>query len=84
MKAGVRQMKLQEDKKIKKHIKGFYSIMGEMESLSQELRLSYPDIEFTEENLNEYAQPIYGRDLDNMEMFLVLGKLHKEDGEDNT
>jgi len=84
MKQGVRQMKLQEDKKIKKHIKGFYSIMGEMESLSQELRLSYPDIEFTEENLNEYTQPIYGRDLDNMEMFLVLAKLHKEDGEDNT
>lgn len=75
MKNGLRQMKVDQNKKIKKHTKAFYRIMGEMDILSKELSKKYPEVEFTEENVNEYAQPIYGRDLDNMEKFLVLGKL---------
>ena len=84
MKSGARQMKLQENKKVKKHVKAFYSIMGEMENLSQELLRVHPEITFTEDNIQEYVKPIFGRELDSMEKFLVLGKTHKENEENNT
>lgn len=76
LKKGIREAKVAKDKKVKKHVKAFYNIMGEMEILSKDLSNKYPEIEFTEDNINEYAQPIYGRELDGMEKFLVLGKLH--------
>ena len=73
MKNGLRQMKVAEDKKVKKHVKGFYSIMGKMEEIVQELD---PEIEYTEENIDDYVRPKLGRDLDSMEKFLILGKMH--------
>ena len=73
MKKGLRQMKVTEDKKVKKHIKGFYSIMNTIENISKELDLS---IEYTEDNINDYVKPLLGRDLDHYEKFLLLGKLH--------
>jgi hypothetical protein len=44
-----------------------------METISKELDQT---IEYTEDNINDYVKPILGRDLDSMEKFLVLGKLH--------
>lgn len=78
MKSGLRQMKVVEDKKVKKHVKAFYGIMHTMEEISKELD---PTLEYTEDNINDYVKPMLGRDLDSMEKFLVLGKLHygKED-----
>ena len=73
MKSGLRQMKVAEDKKVKKHVKAFYSIMHTMEEISKELD---PTLEYTEDNINDYVKPVLGRDLDSMEKFLVLGKLH--------
>ena len=73
MKNGLRQMKVAEDKKVKKHVKAFYSIMHTMEEISKELD---PTLEYTEDNINDYVKPMLGRDLDSMEKFLVLGKLH--------
>ena len=73
MKSGLRQMKVAEDKKVKKHVKAFYSIMHTMEEISKELD---PTLEYTEDNINDYVKPMLGRDLDSMEKFLVLGKLH--------
>ena len=73
MKSGLRQMKVAEDKKVKKHVKAFYSIMHTMEEISKELD---PTLEYTEDNINDYVKPILGRDLDSMEKFLILGKLH--------
>ena len=73
MKQGLRQMKVAEDKKVKKHVKAFYSIMHTMEEISKELD---PTLEYTEDNINDYVKPMLGRDLDSMEKFLVLGKLH--------
>lgn len=73
MKTGQRQVDRDRKKETKKHVKGFYRILGEMDILAKQLDSS---IEYTEENINEYVKPIYGRDLDNMEKFLVLGKLH--------
>lgn len=81
-KQGYRTGKLQEDKKVKKHIKSFYQIMGQMENVAFTIKEKYPDMEFTEETINEYVNPLIGRDLDSMEKFLVLGKLHH--GKDNT
>lgn len=82
MKQGQRQMKVAENKKVKKHIKAFYSIMNTMEDISKQLD---PNLDYTEDNINDYVRPILGRDLDSMEKFLVLGKLHygKEESSDN-
>ena len=73
MKSGLRQMKVAEDKKVKKHVKAFYSIIHTMEEISKELD---PTLEYTEDNINDYVKPMLGRDLDSMEKFLILGKLH--------
>ena len=73
MKSGLRQMKVAEDKKVKKHVKAFYSIMHTMEEISKELD---PTLEYTEDNINDYVKPMLGRDLDSYEKFIILGKLH--------
>ena len=73
LRKGLRQQKVLENKKVKAHTKAFYRIMREMDKVAKDLD---PTIEYNEENINEYVKPIYGRDLDSMEKFLVLGKLH--------
>ena len=80
MKQGQRQMKVAEDKKVKKHVKAFYSIMNTMEDISKQLD---PNLDYTEENINDYVRPILGRDLDSMETFLVLGKIFNKKEENN-
>jgi len=71
---GLRQAKLAERKKTKAHMKAFYKILGEMDVVAKQLD---PFIEYNEENINEYVVPIYGRELDSMEKFVVLGKMHQ-------
>lgn len=73
MKSGQRQMKVANDKKVKQHTKAFYSILGRMDEIAKNLD---PSIKYTEENIDDYVRPSLGRDLDSMEKFLVLGKLH--------
>ena len=80
MKQGQRQMKVAEDKKVKKHVKAFYSIMNTMEDISKQLD---PNLDYTEDNINDYVRPILGRDLDSMETFLVLGKIFNKKEENN-
>lgn len=70
---GYRENKLEKNKLVKKHVSAFYKILSEMEEVSQKLD---KNIEYNEDNINEYVNPIYGRDLDSMEKMLVLGKLH--------
>jgi hypothetical protein len=48
--------------------------MNDMDDIAKQLK--DVDVEFTEDNIDEYVLPIYGRELDPMEKFLVLGKLH--------
>lgn len=72
-KRGQRQALLAHRKKVKLHTKAFYRILGEMDVLSKQLD---PSIEYTEETIDEYVLPIYGRELDSMEKMLILGKLH--------
>ena len=73
MKSGLRQMKVAEDKKVKKHVKAFYNILETMQSIAGQLD---SNIEYNEDNINDYVRPMLGRDLDSMEKFLVLTKLH--------
>lgn len=74
-KNGQRQLKLMQKKSIKKHVDGFYKILGEMDVLAKQLDNT---LEYTEENINDYVLPIYGRELDNMEKMVLLGKMHRE------
>ena len=78
---GLRQTKLQENKKVKAHIKGFYDTLGKMEDTATQL-LSL-DVSVTEDNISEHASKILGREIDDMEKFLLLGKLSIKN-EDNT
>lgn len=71
-KNGLRQVKLAEKKETKKHLKSFYQIIGKLDEIVKQLDKS---IEYTEDNINEYTKPFMGRDLDNMEKFMILGKL---------
>lgn len=82
-KNGARQQKLQEKAKVKKHLKGFYQTIGKINEMADYLKSQ--NIEVTEENVNEVCKPLTGRDLDDMEKFLLLGRLsvNNEQG-DNT
>jgi len=70
---GLRSNKLVNDKKVKNHLKGFYGILGDMEDLSTKLDIT---LDYNEDNINDYVLPLYGRELDHMEKFVLLGKLH--------
>ena len=76
-KSSIRKFKVQEDRKVKNHLKEFYKGLNQMESIAVELRKL--DVIFTEGNLQKYVTPLLGRDLDSMEKFVLLGKLNKED-----
>jgi hypothetical protein len=80
-KNGGRQVKLAERQKVKAHVKAYNKILLELEDVADQLK--NVNVEFDEDNINEYVKPIYGRDLDSMEKFLVLGKLHYKKDEDN-
>lgn len=76
LKKGKRQEKVKKDKEVKKHTKEFYKILGK---INTEVIPNLDDkIEYTEENINEYVNPILGRDLDSMEKFIVLGKMFQK------
>ena len=54
--------------------------MNTMEDISKQLD---PNLNYTEDNINDYVRPILGRDLDSMETFLVLGKIFNKKEENN-
>ena len=73
---GYRADKLQTEKKTKAHLKAFYKIMDDMQELADKADLS---IEYNEENINDH---IDYRELDHMEKFVLLGKIHnRQDGQ---
>jgi len=72
-KQGLRTSKQMLSRKNKEHVKAFYKILGDMEDISKQLD---PSIEYNEDNINDYVLPLYGRQLDNMEKFVLLGKMH--------
>lgn len=80
-KKGWRSFKIKKDKLTKKHVKEFNSILSSISEIAPKLIHKYPDVEFTEDNLNDYILEFYHRELDAMEKFILLGKLHY--GENN-
>lgn len=72
LKKGLRSQKVKKDKETKRHVKEFYKIIGVINEITDSLD---PNISYTEDNINEYTLPFLGRDLDDMEKFLILGKL---------
>ena len=69
---GLRKHKLQNKKDTKFHLEKFYAIINEIENLSNKLNL---DLEYTENNINSFVNPIFNQDLDNVEKMLLLGKI---------
>ena len=80
MKRGQRQMVVKKNKEVKQHVKGFYKILGQIDEISKQLD---PSIEYTEDNINEYVKPLFGRDLDSYEKFLILAKMYHETKDNN-
>lgn len=79
-KKGLRKNIVDKRKKIEYHTKGFYRSVGMMNQLSEYLIETVKE-DITEDNIQEIVKPIINRELDSMEKFLVLSKLHmnKED-----
>lgn len=76
MRVGKRLQDKKKAKETKQHIKAFYKIINTINTeIIPQLDKS---IDYTEENINEYVSPILGRDLDNMEKFMILGKLEMD------
>lgn len=73
LRQGYRQSKAFEKKKVKNHVKEFYKILHKLDSVADEIRKS--EVEITEDNINEEASKVIGRDIDSMEKTILLGKL---------
>ena len=61
--------------RVKKHIKEIYKIMGELETITPSIYQDNKDVEFTEDNIDEIAIKYTNRKLENLERFILLGKL---------
>lgn len=78
-KKGLRVNKHKNNKDIDRGVKSWMSKYNKMVELGKQILNDYPDIEvdkLDEDNINTYAEPLYGRELDNMEKLLVLGTIN--------
>lgn len=73
LKKGKRAEKRLERRRTKKHMKAFYSIMGEVKQLAQTIHDS--GVEWSEENIVEVAADFTELKIADMEKFLLLGNL---------
>lgn len=76
-KKGLRKNIVDKRKKVAFHLKGFYRSVEIMNQLSEHLKETVKE-EITEDNIQDIVKPIINRELDSMEKFLVLSKLHIE------
>lgn len=74
LKKGLRKNIVDKRKKIEFHTKGFYKTVGLMNEVSEYIKNNITE-EVTEDNINDIVKPILGRDIDNFEKLLILGKL---------
>lgn len=79
-----RQGRRIEDKRIKKHVKGFYSILGEMDDVAQRIVKDERVLEVNDNTIEGIAQEYTKRKIGSMEKMLLLSKLKRdtEDGSD--
>lgn len=78
-KKGLRANKHKINKNIDSGVKSWMTKYHTMVELGKTILQNHPDIEIDkldEDNINTYAKPLFGRDLDNMEKLLVLGTIN--------
>lgn len=80
-KNGSRQYKLQEDKKVKKQVKEFYTRIKQMDELVSYL-VTLKD-KVTEDNIDNIVPELIGRELDSLERTLILSKINGYETQDN-
>jgi hypothetical protein len=80
-KNGNRQHKLQEDRKVKKQVKEFYTRIRQMDELVEYL-VTLED-KVTEGNIDSTVPELIGRDLDSLERTLILSKIHNYETQNN-
>lgn len=77
IKNGKRKVKVDKDKLIKKHTKGFYKSLNTINELINYFKEN--NIEITEDNVKELSKEQIGRDIDSMEEFMILGNMVKNE-----
>jgi len=70
-KNGNRQVKINKNKLVKKHTKGFYKSLNLINDLIRYFKDN--NIQVTEDNVEELSKEQLGRDIDSMEKFMILG-----------
>jgi hypothetical protein len=65
-----------QTKKAKKHVKEFYKILGELDTIAEKISRE-SKVEITEDNINEIASKYTNRTIDNMEKMILMAKLSK-------
>lgn len=84
-KVGKREVVRDDKRKVKRHMTAMYRILGEVKELAKELHES--GVEITEDNIEEVVLKHTGKEIANMEKFLLLGNiqmLKRETESDNT
>ncbi len=82
LKRGLRQNTIDKRKQGDTHIKGFYKTLGKVIEVSN--KLSELNITIDESNVDSESYKLLGRNLDSMERLMILGRLMKDESEDNS
>lgn len=92
--AAIQSIKKKKRKELKIHKYLFKAITDYLDKLAIHLDTTYSrkqsvqgesieNIEFTPENINEYASPLFGRDLDSLEVNYLLMKIYEHRSKSN-
>ncbi len=76
----LRKGRRKETKRIKKHVKEFYKIIGEMDDVAQKIVKNKRVDEVNEDTIEDIAFDYTNRNIGNMEKMLLLSKLNKDGG----
>lgn len=76
--AAIQSIKKKKRSDIKTHKYLFKAITGYLDKLAIHLSTTYPDIEFTSDNIQDYARHFFGRDLDTLENNFLLMKIYEQ------
>lgn len=80
-KNGNRPHKLQEQRKVKKQVKEFYTRIKQIDELVSYL-VTLED-KVTEDNIDSIVPELIGRELDSLEKTLILSKINSYETQDN-
>ena len=74
LRVGRRKSEEGERRIFKQRKRAYFQLLNKLNKVAIELNAN-ENVTYTETNINEYAKPILGRDLDSMEVFFLLTKL---------